>query len=519
MAQSSLAGQLQRRRIICLIFAALALFLVLFYAAKLPSVRRWRRAVEYGRTVRHDEKSWEPMTNLLAEWEIPRIVQDGEDQNSDQNSVGLQKLRTHRAVGSLWWDERAEQYFMSKLEASQFPADCSHAHWIAHYEWGSGLLSDVHIFLLPLFFAMVRGHTLVPISEPFFHHAFNGCGPKLSHLNMQCFFNVTNCNPAEDTSRLSHILEMRKEMERTTWEEVLMEEVDYFSPGGVTVIRTWKMPAWGTEVCVASSVFSSYVEAFNYNKLTLWDEMGHHGKVGIVTAGSTSKCPQNEQDLRARRVDLVLTSLMSSWMLNRMPSSVKLVADKIMSRYTDTSGQPLWKSPVLAIHIRQTDKLGEDPYFSEHGVYRPVEDYAIHMKQLEKKYGFQFPSIFLISDSGTALESMMSILNGNESAAPPQHGRYVMHDWTADDHLVEKFNNHANVSKGLKHDMQTHFLATLYIVQKIADHAIVTHSSNVGRFIAEIMAAKHRLAFVDREGPLVTSLDNAWVWHYDIPGF
>ncbi|CAM6115759.1 unnamed protein product [Calypogeia fissa] len=395
MAQSSLAGQLQRRRLICLIFAALALFLVLFYAAKLPSVRRWRRAVEYGRTVRHDEKSWEPMTNLLAEWEIPRIVQDGEDQNSDQNSVGLQKLRTHRAVGSLWWDERAEQYFMSKLEASQFPADCSHAHWIAHYEWGSGLLSDVHIFLLPLFFAMV----------------------------------------------------------------------------------------------------------------------------GIVTAGSTSKCPQNEQDLRARRVDLVLTSLMSSWMLNRMPSSVKLVADKIMSRYTDTSGQPLWKSPVLAIHIRQTDKLGEDPYFSEHGVYRPVEDYAIHMKQLEKKYGFQFPSIFLISDSGTALESMMSILNGNESAAPPQHGRYVMHDWTADDHLVEKFNNHANVSKGLKHDMQTHCLATLYIVQKIADHAIVTHSSNVGRFIAEIMAAKHRLAFVDREGPLVTSLDNAWVWHYDIPGF
>ncbi|CAM6083589.1 unnamed protein product [Calypogeia fissa] len=162
---------------------------------------------------------------------------------------------------------------------------------------------------------------------------------------------------------------------------------------------------------------------------------------------------------------------------------------------------------------------GKIQYFSEHGVYRPVENYATHMQQLEKKYGFQFPSILLISDSGTAMESMMNVLIGNESTAPPQPGRIVMHDWTADDHLVEKFNHHANVPEGLKHDMQTHFLATLYIVQRIADHAIVTHSSNVGRFITEIMATKHRLAFVDRERPLVTSLDNAWVWHYDIPGY
>lgn len=160
----------------------------------------------------------------------------------------------------------------------------------------------------------------------------------------------------------------------------------------------------------------------------------------------------------------------------------------------------------------------EDPYFLEHKVYRPVEDYAIHMKRMEEEYGFQWPSIFLISDSGTAMESLMMVLNGNDSVGPQQDKRYIMYDWVSDDHLVEKYHDHDHVPKRLKHDMQTHFLATLYIVQKISDHAIVTHSSNVGRFIAETMAAKHRQAFIDREGPLVTSLDDIWVWHSDYPG-
>lgn len=90
---------------------------------------------EYGSTIRDDEKNWEPLTNRTAEWEIPRVVQE-----QDQNWAGLQKMRNHRAVGSLWWDERAERYFISKLEESQFPADCSQAHWIAHPEWPAGIL-------------------------------------------------------------------------------------------------------------------------------------------------------------------------------------------------------------------------------------------------------------------------------------------------------------------------------------------------------------------------------------------
>lgn len=463
--------------------------------------------------MRADGKNWEPLTSRAAEWEIPRAVQA-----EDQNWAGLQKMREDRAAGSLWWDDSAEQHFISKLERSQFPADCSQAHWIVHPEWTAGLLSTVHMFLLPLFFAMVRGHTLVSISDAKTHRAFDGCGPTLSHLNLQCFFNVTHCNPAEDLSKLSRILDVRKESKRMTWDELLMAEDCYFSPGDFTVIRSWKHPAWTTDVCIPSSSFSSYVEAFTYYKFSLWNEMRVHGKVGVVTGPISDTCPSSEQDSSTRRVELVITALMASWMMNRVPNSVKLVAHEIMSRYTDKSGQPLWKSPLLFIHIRQTDKLKEDPYFLEHGIYRPVEDYTMRMKQMEEQYGFQWPSIFLSSDSGTAVESLIKCINGNDSAAPQWDKRYIMYDWAADDHLIEKYN-HDNVPRLLKHDMQTHFLATLYILQKLADHAIVTYSSNVGRFIGEIMTAKHKQAFVDTEGPFVTSLDDIWVWHYDLVGW
>jgi hypothetical protein len=160
----------------------------------------------------------------------------------------------------------------------------------------------------------------------------------------------------------------------------------------------------------------------------------------------------------------------------------------------------------------------EDPYYSEHGVYRPMENYAEEMRKMEKEYGFHWPSVFIISDSGTAREGLVRALNGNNgtasgnSTSAGKDKKSIMYDWIQDDHVQEKYKDHIHVPKALKHDMQVHFLASLYILQKIADHAIVTYSSNVGRFIGETMAAKHKLAFVDKKGPLVTSIDYPWFW-------
>lgn len=160
--------------------------------------------------------------------------------------------------------------------------------WIA-----AGLLSTVHLFLLPLFFAMVRGHTLVPVSATKRHPAFDGCGPNHADKNMQCFFNVTSCHPKDDHARLEQILGKQHESQRTSWEETLMEDDDFFSPGGVTVTQTWRPKTWETKVCVGSSSFSSFEEAYTIHKFRLWDSMGQHGKVGVVKDNTTRKCPKN----------------------------------------------------------------------------------------------------------------------------------------------------------------------------------------------------------------------------------
>jgi hypothetical protein len=52
---------------------------------------------------------------------------------------------------------------------------------------------------------------------------------------------------------------------------------------------------------VETSSFSSFAEAYNYHKYDLWNTMGRHGKVGVVTSGSagrtTKKCSVKEEVL------------------------------------------------------------------------------------------------------------------------------------------------------------------------------------------------------------------------------
>lgn len=142
---------------------------------------------------------------------------------------------------------------------------------------------------------MVRGHPLVPISEPRpqYPPPFEGCGATLADRNLHCFFNVTNCNPSKDRSRLTQILAKPRNRVRTAWDELLMQDDDFFAPGGVTVIKSFKDPPWETVVYFGSSSFASYSEAYTYHKLNLWTAMGRHGKVGVVTNSTDRTTPKS----------------------------------------------------------------------------------------------------------------------------------------------------------------------------------------------------------------------------------
>lgn len=114
--------------------------------------------------------------------------------------------------------------------------------------------------------------------------ALDGCGSENSQQSMQCFFNVTTCNPKEDETRSAKIL--APDQDQITWDEMLMDREDFFTPGGVSVVQTHKGSPWDDQVTIPSSTFASYREAFNYLKLALWNDMGRYGKTRVVSSSN-----------------------------------------------------------------------------------------------------------------------------------------------------------------------------------------------------------------------------------------
>ncbi|KAL3697016.1 hypothetical protein R1sor_011092 [Riccia sorocarpa] len=206
------------------------------------------------------------------------------------------------------------------------------------------------------------------------------------------------------------------------------------------------------------------------------------------------------------QMEFALNAILSSWMMRQTSSRVRKIADEIMAKYSDSVGRPLWKAPVLTLHIRQTDKTYQK--------YRNVTDYMVEMESMEKKYEFKWPSIFLISDSGSAIQSLAEILNGvtdlPDSANGEEGNRFIMYDWTDDKDLIQRNGGHKGIPEDMKLSAQEHFLATLYIVENISDYAIVTFSSNVGRYISELIGNRLRVSCADRVGPSALSLDHFW---------
>ncbi|KAL3677537.1 hypothetical protein R1sor_027485 [Riccia sorocarpa] len=138
---------------------------------------------------------------------------------------------------------------------------------------------------------------------------------------------------------------------------------------------------------------------------------------------------------------------------------VRSIADKIMARYSE-NGRPAWTPPVLTIHIRQSDKQQEDPFWMANGRYRNVSEDTGPMKQLESEFGFKWPTVFLMSDSGSTLVEVAREINSfpddvdplsmyNSSAAAGQDGkRLIMYDWTSDIHIIQKYGNHVKYTEG-----------------------------------------------------------------------
>ncbi|KAL3676681.1 hypothetical protein R1sor_026629 [Riccia sorocarpa] len=402
-------------------------------------------------------------------------------------------------VAQPYWTLRAFTGFDSIN--SNFPIQCRDSHWVAHQTYNSGLLSATHLIMPVLLMGVFKGdgYTVIPVARPpgaVPAKTFAGCGePKDMHIG--CFFNLTNCRLEADPVRLEILQTRNSTTEGAEWDSLWYRTT---APGGMTLltgfVSTYPQPA--------------YDDVWTAPKLRFWKEVQEHGKTGVhVGSDGAVQEPLDSQ------IDFALHGMLSAWMMRQTTDRVKKIAEDIMSRYSDDNGRPLWTPPVLAIHIRQTDKKEEDPYFREHDEYRSVDEYIERMKSFEDQFDFRWESLFIMSDSGSALQSLAVAINDVTGCPDSMNGqpgkRFIMYDWNFDNSMIERRGGHENIPPNMKRSAQEHFLATLYITSKIADYAMVSYSSNVGRFMSEIISGRHRLATPNSLGPIALSLDYPWV--------
>ncbi|KAL3676682.1 hypothetical protein R1sor_026630 [Riccia sorocarpa] len=365
----------------------------------------------------------------------------------------------------------------------------------------SGLLSATHLIMPILLMGVFKGdgYTVIPVARPRGAEpgkTFDGCGePKDMHIG--CFFNLTNCRPDADPVRLKILQSRNETTQGAHWDSLWTDTTT--APGGMTLLTGF----------VSKFPRPAYNDVWKAPKLQLWKEVQEHGKIGVHVG--TDGAVQEPLD---SQIDFALHGMLSAWMMRQTTDRVKKIAEDIMSRYSDDNGRPLWTPPVLAIHIRQTDKKAEDPYFMKHHRYRSVDEYIERMKSFEDQFDFRWESLLIMSDSGSALQSLAVAINNVTGSPDSMNGqagkRFIMYDWNFDNSMIESRGGHENIPPNMKRSAQEHFLATLYITSKIADYAVVSYSSNVGRFMSEIISGRQRLATSNSLGPIALSLDYSW---------
>lgn len=207
----------------------------------------------------------------------------------------------------------------------------------------AGLLSNVHVFTVPLLIGMLRGYTVLDTTRNGKNPTYYGCPPESSNLG--CYFNFSSCSIEEfygnETTYKSGNL--------VTWDYALIEDGDSFPPGNITLLEPFRKGRAG--VCIDPIM---YEDALSYYKVKFWHKLKRKGSGMVGIYGEKDRCTNSR--IEPSRLDFLMISMLSGWMLSKTSERVKMIADSIMAGYSDESGRPLWRPPVLGIHARQTDK-------------------------------------------------------------------------------------------------------------------------------------------------------------------
>lgn len=196
--------------------------------------------------------------------------------------------------------------------------------------------------------------------------------------------------------------------------------------------------------------------------------------------------------------EFMLYSVLSKWTM-RPVKRVQHLANRLAAEFPDVRG------PVLGLHVRQTDKTREDPFYVANGRYRTADELFQGVEQLSDALNPRWKSAFLMSDSQAFLDEVVTN-PGSLHLGPDVE---ILYNRLLNRSVMETGGH--NLVRGREATEQTdHFVAGLYVMSKLADYAIATFSSNVGRAIVELLAAERRVTQVDRVGPLADGVDQDW---------
>jgi hypothetical protein len=171
----------------------------------------------------------------------------------------------------------------------------------------------------------------------------------------------------------------------------------------------------------------------------------------------------------------------------RIRQLTDLLAEHWSTYLHDKNGQSL--NDVGGIFIRRGDKAGEDSFWKKHGRWRNISMFVKGIVDEEQRRNQKFRSIFVMTDDVLAMKSIQDYANPHskniDEPYARQHlrGRQILYNVFAPQACFDPF-----IRIGFDQ-----FLVTLEFLVRYAQFTVGHSDSNVGRYLEELIYARHQL--------------------------
>eukprot|EP00898_Chlorokybus_atmophyticus_P006934 jgi/Chlat1/7241/Chrsp58S06885 len=396
----------------------------------------------------------------------------------------------------LQWTPRAEELILGYVGSMQFPHTCDDQRVLFLTPREKGFFSTLHSFEMALVAAMHLNRTLVPLPNPdklsmqgLEQNGHGGYSLWASHIvsptcvkHLEQFtLSANGLNVMDVPHACGNFTDAASPISHEPGKYV------QYCSGGKWEVPWCRVPV--TECCTKVNLLDSHFSLRGFPDW-LWSELLAEG--AVVLPLNKAVHPLEQQ--------FMLHAIIGKWLFD------KAVSNKEVLHFVQTLPA---SSLMLGVQVRRSDKKHEDPYWKLHRQYRPVADYFKAV--LETTPGNGLPkcpeAVFLISDDPQVLSFAkleQAARKAREAGKADELCFANLYSDTAATAMSE-----SRAMRNLPDEVNRMLAGVRTMVTRV-DYAVVTASSNIGRFIFEYLGARVRIAQVVSQGPLGVLLDGHW---------